>query len=60
MSTDKFNEAVAERRQRVTEEKHPPGFEPGLEYNETGGTGITARITAQPLLFGPEKPRPAQ
>ena len=26
--------------------------------NDDGDTGITARITAQPLLFGPEKPGP--
>ena len=28
--------------------------------NDDGDTGVTARITAQPLLFGPEKPGPGQ
>jgi folate-binding protein YgfZ len=28
--------------------------------NDEGDTGITARITAQPLLFGGEKPGPGQ
>ena len=28
--------------------------------SDDGDTGITARITAQPLLFGPEKPGPGQ
>lgn len=36
------SETPVQRRHRVTAEKHPPGFEPGLEYDETGGTGVTA------------------
>ena len=32
------------RRRRVTEEKHPPGYEPGLDYGADGGTG-TVTIT---------------
>lgn len=36
---EKFSASV-ERRKRVTEVKHPPGFEPGLDYDDNGGTGV--------------------
>lgn len=36
---DEFSASV-ERRRRATEIKHPPGFEPGLEYTDHGGTGV--------------------
>ncbi|MEM8876178.1 MAG: hypothetical protein AAGD32_18180 [Planctomycetota bacterium] len=46
---DQFNETLR-RRERVTEEKHPPGFEPGLEY---GGDTATGSVAADDADLGP-------